>query len=55
LNNGVIPSIQLEFGEIIKEYINSQKYNSDKIKSGILGEFEKIIDVYNQNFKNIEN
>jgi hypothetical protein len=51
----VIPSIQLEFGEIIKEYINNQKYNSDKIKSGILDEFEKIIDVYNQNFKHIEN
>lgn len=55
LKSGVIPSIQLEFGEIIKEYINNQKYNSDKIKSGILDEFEKIIDVYNQNFKHIEN
>jgi calcineurin-like phosphoesterase family protein len=55
LKSGVIPSIQLEFGEIIKEYINNQKYNSDKIKSGILDEFGKIIDVYNQNFKHIEN
>jgi calcineurin-like phosphoesterase family protein len=55
LRNGVVPSIQLEFGEIIKEYINNQKYNSDKIKGGILDEFEKIIDVYNQNFKHIEN
>lgn len=55
LRNGVVPSIQLEFNEIIKEYIDNQKYNSDKIKFGILTEFEKIIDVYNQNFKHIEN
>jgi calcineurin-like phosphoesterase family protein len=55
LRSGTVPSIQLEFKDVIKEYIDNQKYSSDKIKSGILTEFEKIIDVYNENFKGIEN
>lgn len=53
LKSGVIPSIQLEFTEIIRDYINNSQYNSDKIKLGVLAEFEEITKVYNENYKTI--
>ncbi len=51
LRSGVIPSIQLEFTQIIRDFISESKYNSDKIKSGILTEFEEIVNVYNQSYR----
>jgi len=53
LQEGVIPSLELEYTEIIKDFITEQKYNSDKIKNGILEEFSKITDIYNQNYKSL--
>ena len=51
LNNGVIPSIQLEYTELIKQYINSQKYEGDKVKNGIIQEFNEIARIYNESYK----
>ena len=51
LESGVIPSLQLEYTEIIKDYIGNQKYNSEKIKFGVISEFEQITQIYNQNYK----
>ena len=45
------PTIQLEYTDMIREYINSSKYDSDKIKSGVLQEFNEIINVYDTNYK----
>ena len=53
LQQGIIPSLELEYTEIIKDFITEQKYNSDKIKNGILEEFSKITDIYNQNYKSL--
>ncbi len=53
LNNGVVPSIQLDYTEIIKEYISNQKYSSDRVKSGVTEEFEKITEIYNENYKSL--
>ncbi len=44
-------SIQLEYDEVIRKYIKDQKWESDKIKSGILDEFEEIIRVYKEQYK----
>ena len=40
-----------EFVSIIKDYIEQQSYESDTIKSGILSEYDGIVDMYNENFK----
>lgn len=53
LDNGVIPSIQLDYTDIIKEYIDRQKYSSDRIKEGVREEFNKITDIYNENYKGL--
>lgn len=53
LNSGVVPSIQLDYTEIIKEYISNQKYSSDRVKSGVTEEFEKITEIYNENYKSL--
>ena len=43
-------SIKLDYDEIIRKYIQDQKWDSDKIKIGILGEFEEIIRVYKEQY-----
>lgn len=45
-------SLQLDYGEYIKEYILRQKYDNDKFRDGIIDEYEAIIDIYNSNFIN---
>ena len=50
LNNGVIPSIQLEYTDLIRQYINNQKYESEKVKSGVLQEFNEIARIYDEGF-----
>ena len=49
--NGMEISVQLEYEDYIKEYILKQKYESDKFKSGIVGEFGEVIRIYNENYK----
>lgn len=47
-----LDSIDFEdFGEIILSYIQTQEWNSDEVKSGVLNEFEKIIEIYKQQYK----
>jgi len=48
LNSGVIPSIQLEYTDLIRQYINNQKYESEKVKSGVLQEFNEIANIFDQ-------
>jgi DNA repair exonuclease SbcCD nuclease subunit len=55
LERGVVPSIQLEYTEVIREYINGIKYNTDKIKSGVVQEFNEVARIYNENYKNLQN
>ena len=50
LNNGVVPSIQLEYTDLIRQYINNQKYESEKIKNGVLQEFNEIARIYDEGF-----
>jgi len=50
LNNGVVPSIQLEYTDLIREYINNQKYESEKIKNGVLQEFNEIARIYDEGY-----
>lgn len=45
-------SLKLEYTEIIEDYINRQKWESNKIKEGILGEFQEVVRIYNDNYKN---
>lgn len=44
-------SVNLEFEEYIREYIKAQNWDSDKIKLGILSEYEEIVQTYRQNYK----
>ena len=48
---GVIPTIQLEYTEMIKDYIINNKYDSDKIKNGVLQEFNEIVKIYDDNYQ----
>lgn len=47
-------SIQLDYEQYIRKYIEEQKYANDKFKSVVLGEFDEIIRLYNENFKTID-
>ena len=44
-------SIQLDYEEVIRNYISGLKYDNDKFKSGMIREFEEIIRVYNESYK----
>ena len=43
-------SIQLDYEDYVKEYIQKQKYDNDKFKSGILEEYNNIITIYKENY-----
>jgi hypothetical protein len=50
--NGKIDiSISLDYEDYIKEYINKQKFNSEEFRSGLIEEYDKIVDVYKEEFK----
>jgi DNA repair exonuclease SbcCD nuclease subunit len=44
-------SIQLEYEEFIKGYIENQSYDNSDFRQGVLGEFGEIIKIYNENYK----
>ena len=46
-------TVSLDFEEYIKNYINTQNWDSDRIKNGILSEFEGIIEIYKDSNKKI--
>jgi DNA repair exonuclease SbcCD nuclease subunit len=50
LDNGVVPSIKLEYTDLIRQYINTQKYESEKIKNGVLQEFNEIARIYDEGY-----
>lgn len=50
LKEGFVPSIQLEYTDLIRQYINNQKYESDKIKNGVLQEFNEIARIYDEGY-----
>ena len=43
-------SIQLDYADYIKEYINKQKYDNDIFRKGVVGEYDEVIRIYNENF-----
>ncbi len=51
LDTDFVIESNLEFETIIKEYIKQQSYENDKIKSGVTTEYDKIVEVYNMDFK----
>ena len=53
--NNLDISIQLDYEDYIKEYILKQKYDNDKFKNGIVNEYDEIIKIYQDNFKNTKN
>jgi hypothetical protein len=44
-------SIHLDYKEFISNYIKNQNYDNDKFRGGVLGEFNEIIRIYNENYK----
>jgi hypothetical protein len=49
----VTPTIQLEYTDMIRDYINGSKYDSDKIKNGVLQEFNEVVKIYDDNYKGL--
>lgn len=45
-----IPQIKLEYKDVIREYISSQSYETEKIKSGILQEYNEIVRIYDEGY-----
>ncbi len=50
-NEDDVISIQLDYEEYVKKYIQDQKYESDSIKSGVLSEFGEVVRIYNENYR----
>jgi hypothetical protein len=44
-------NIQLEYTDMIRDYINGSKYDSDKIKNGVIQEFNEVVRIYEDNYK----
>lgn len=51
IDESVEISIQLDYEEVIRKYIQSQKYDSSIFLDGISTEFDEIIRIYNENYK----
>lgn len=49
--NNIDISIQLDYEVYIREYIERITYENNKFKNGILGEFDEVIRIYNENYK----
>ncbi len=47
-------SINLDYGEYIKNYILGIEYGTDKVKNGIINEFENIIEIYKESKKKLD-
>jgi calcineurin-like phosphoesterase family protein len=43
-------SIQLDYADYIKEYINKQKYDNDNFREGVVTEYDEVIRIYNENY-----
>ena len=49
----IVPEIKLEYTDMIRDYINGNKYDSDKIKNGVLQEFNEVVRIYDENYKGL--
>jgi DNA repair exonuclease SbcCD nuclease subunit len=49
----IVPEIKLEYTDMIRDYINDNKYDSDKIKNGVLQEFNEVVRIYDENYKGL--
>ena len=49
--NGKSINYSEEFTTIVYDYIEDIEFKDTKIKDGVLGEYEKIVDIYKQNYK----
>lgn len=45
-----LPQFQLEFKQLIEDYIKAQRYD-EKVKSGIVDEYREIIRIYEESYK----
>jgi hypothetical protein len=54
INEQIEISIKLDYEEFIRKYIETQKYDNEKFTSGIIEEYDEIIRIYNENFRNID-
>lgn len=52
MDNEIDISLQLDYGEYIREYIQKQKYDNDKFKQGVISEYDDIVNIYNDNYLN---
>jgi len=43
-------SIQLDYADYIKEYINKQKYDNNTFREGVVTEYDEVIKIYNENY-----
>jgi calcineurin-like phosphoesterase family protein len=43
-------SIQLDYADYIKEYINKQKYDNNTFREGVVAEYDEVIKIYNENY-----
>ena len=54
INEQIEISIKLDYEEFIRKYIESQKYDNENFTSGIIEEYDEIIRIYNDNFRNVD-
>ena len=54
INEQIEISIKLDYEEFIRKYIETQKYDNEKFTSGIIEEYDEIIRIYNDNFRNVD-
>ena len=47
-------TINLDYDEYIKNYIDVQKYEIDKVKNGVLKVFNEVIEIYKESKKKLD-
>ena len=51
--NGESVSVELEYEDYIRDYIAKQKYDNERFKLGVLGEYNEVVKIYNENYKSL--
>lgn len=54
LKNGVIPTIQLDYTEMIRNHITNSIFDTDKTKNGVLQQFNEVVKIYEENYRGVE-
>lgn len=47
-------SIDLEYEDYIREYIKKQNYDNKDFKEGIINEFDEVVKIYNENYRQLK-